>query len=145
MIMTPSLGAGGVVGVEKINWVVVVSGFEIPRWKGPQRWAVIILVTWGFLSLLLPLARPAPLILTGMPSALEVGFVGEGACLSLDWLFPEVIWQQASMWGGNVILGTWQTWLISFQRIDFSQYQPGPAVRNSLKPDTLSPTPGMIQ
>lgn len=92
--MTSSLGVGGIVGVEKINWVVV-NGFEISRWKVPWRWAVINLVTWGFLSLLLPPQEWLLLASGGLLVLQKQVLLGERTCLSLDWLFPGVIWQKA--------------------------------------------------
>lgn len=49
----------------------------------------------GFLLLLLPPSRMAALMVPQMWVLL-----GEGACLSLDWLFPGVIWQKAPRWEG---------------------------------------------
>lgn len=114
--MTPSVGAGGVVGVEKINWVVV-NGFEIPRWKVPQRWAVIILVPLSFLSPLLPPSRWLLSAAWGLLVPQKWALLGEGDCLSLDWLFPGVICQKASRWEAY----NPRNLLVSFQKDWFSQ------------------------
>ena len=114
--MTPLRGgADGVVDVEKINWLVV-NGFESTRWKVPRRWAVIIHVSWGFLCPLLPPPRMASLL---VPQ--KRVFLGDGACLSLDWLFPGVIWQKAPRWERAIIPETWLSCFISFQKDWFSQ------------------------
>lgn len=66
-----------------------------------------------------PFCLPQEWLLSWVPQ--KRVFLGEGACLSLDWLFPGVIWQKAPRWERAIIPETWLSCFISFQKDWFSQ------------------------
>ena len=125
--MTPSLGAGAVVGVEKINWVAV-NGFEISRWKVPQRWVVIIHVPLGFLCLLLPPSRVASLMVPQSEFYLDREPAFNWTDSSLGSLGRRLPGER------DVILGTWLPCLISFRKDWFSQMPARPC--STRQPET---------